>query len=64
MDMHILSLLSHVSHIQVHRQAGEHGHAGAHGEVEVLDEEHGQDSGHSYDQLVLMNTERISMYSW
>ena len=67
MDMHILSLLSHVSHIQVHIQAGEHGHAGAHGQVEVLAEEHGQDSGHnshSPDPVVLMNTVRIGMYSW
>ena len=66
MDMHILSLLSHVSHIQVHRQAGDYGHADAHGQVEVLAEEHGQDSGHnchSHDQVVLMNTVRIGMYS-
>ena len=65
--MHILSLLSYMGHIQVHIQAGEHEHAGAHGQVEVLGEEHGQDSGHNYhghDQVVLMNTLRIGMCYW
>ena len=67
MDIHILSLLSYMSHIQVHIQAGELGHAGVHGQVEVLVEEHRQDSGynsHCHDQVVLMNTVIIVMYSW
>ena len=49
-----------MSHIQVHIQAGEHGHAGAHGQVEVLGEEPGQ--GCDHDQSVLMNTVRMIMY--
>ena len=51
-----------MSHVQVHRQV----HS-AHGQVEVLDEEHGQDSGHNYhghDQVVPTNTVRISMNCW
>ena len=67
MGMHILSLPIHMSHMQVHIQAGDYVHAGAHGQVEVLDEEHGQDPGHNHHghaQVVLMNTVRIGMYSW